>query len=335
MKKASLVVNYHLNNKIFDINDRNVNRDDCGYSIWLLREMLRDLGYDLATCDINSPNDSELIIYFDFPSESVVKLEGIQILCLFENEIIKPTNSPDCSDFTQFDYILTWNDAYVERYGYIKFNYTHKLIRPYRFDNFKDRKLCTLISANKMATHEYELYSERIAAIRWFEQNAPEDFDLYGIEWDRVVNDGGLISRVLKKFDWTDRLFADRYPSYKGRVESKKEVFANYKFSICYENAKGYRGYISEKIFDSMMGGCVPIYLGAPNVSEYVPRECYIDFNDFENYQELYTHINGMTDSKYLEYIKNIQRFLNGAGADQFEASSFAKIIIGCVEGIE
>ena len=70
-------------------------------------------------------------------------------------------------------------------------------------------------------------------------------------------------------------------------------------------------------------------------MSEYVPRECYIDFNDFENYQELYTHINGMTDSKYLEYIKNIQRFLNGAGADQFEASSFAKIIIGCVEGIE
>ena len=43
-------------------------------------------------------------------------------------------------------------EAYVERYGYIKFNYTHKLIRPYRFDNFKDRKLCTLISANKMET---------------------------------------------------------------------------------------------------------------------------------------------------------------------------------------
>ena len=58
-KKASLVVDYHLNNKIFDIDDCAVNRDNYGYSIWLLKERLKAKGYELSTCDINRPSDSE------------------------------------------------------------------------------------------------------------------------------------------------------------------------------------------------------------------------------------------------------------------------------------
>jgi hypothetical protein len=33
-----------------------------------------------------------------------------------------------------------------------------------------------------------ELYSKRVEAIKWFEKNHPEDFDFYGIGWDRYVS---------------------------------------------------------------------------------------------------------------------------------------------------
>jgi hypothetical protein len=40
----------------------------------------------------------------------------------------------------------------------------------------------------KKINHPLELYSKRVEAIKWFEKNHPEDFDFYGIGWDRYVS---------------------------------------------------------------------------------------------------------------------------------------------------
>ena len=37
--KPSLVANYHLGNKIFNLKDNDTNRDNCSYSIWLLTDV--------------------------------------------------------------------------------------------------------------------------------------------------------------------------------------------------------------------------------------------------------------------------------------------------------
>jgi Glycosyltransferase family 10 (fucosyltransferase) C-term len=51
----------------------------------------------------------------------------------------------------------------------------------------------------------------------------------------------------------------------------KRAVFAGYKFCIAMENSST-RDYVSEKLFDALDAGCVPIYMGAPNiVSDYLP----------------------------------------------------------------
>jgi hypothetical protein len=60
-----------------------------------------------------------------------------------------------------------------------------------------------------------------------------------------------------------------------------------YKFSICYENARDTPGYITEKIFDCFFAGCVPIYWGANNITDHIPKECFIDKRDFEDYKVL------------------------------------------------
>lgn len=50
----------------------------------------------------------------------------------------------------------------------------------------------------------------------------------------------------------------------RGRA-TKLEIIANYKFTLAFENAIG-KDYVTEKFFDPLIAGSVPIYLGAPNV---------------------------------------------------------------------
>lgn len=328
--KASLVIDYHLNNKIFDIEDENVNRDNYANSIWLLKQELMKIGFDLQTCDINDPEESELVLYFDYPKTGVCKTKGLSYLFLFENEIIKPEGW-ETQKHASFNRVFSWNDDYVRSCGYTKFNYTHLFPTKEEFNEinsigFSDKKLCTLISANKLVDHPKELYSKRIDIIKWFETNKPEDFDLYGIGWDGYVNDGSLLSRVMKKIPVISKAYS--YHSYKGTVRSKKEVLRKYKYAICFENALDYPGYITEKIFDCLFSGCVPVYLGAPNIGEYIPKGCYVDMRDFESYDEVYDYLMNVTDCEYEKYISAIKDYLFTQKSNDFRSIKFSEIII-------
>jgi hypothetical protein len=34
--------------------------------------------------------------------------------------------------------------------------------------------------------------------------------------------------------------------------------------------------YVTEKVYHALMAGCIPIYLGAPNIGEFIPHESAI-----------------------------------------------------------
>lgn len=64
---------------------------------------------------------------------------------------------------------------------------------------------------------------------------------------------------------------------------SKLETIARYKFTLAFENACA-QDYVTEKFFDPLVAGSVPIYLGAPNVEDFAPGEhCFINVADFPN----------------------------------------------------
>jgi alpha(1,3/1,4) fucosyltransferase len=60
-------------------------------------------------------------------------------------------------------------------------NFPNKVPTKLKFDFTAKNKLCSMIIENKFNFHPLELYTERVKAIRWFEKNHPEDFDLHGI----------------------------------------------------------------------------------------------------------------------------------------------------------
>jgi len=54
----------------------------------------------------------------------------------------------------------------------------------------------------------------------------------------------------------------------------------------------------------------VPIYYGAENITEYIPKECFIDFRDFANYEELYQFLKNISEKDYRRYLEAVKDYI-------------------------
>jgi hypothetical protein len=162
-----------------------------------------------------------------------------------------------------------------------------------------------MINAHKFSAVANELYSKRRQAIRHFEKS-PDEFDLYGYGWDRGPSVLGReeIKKSVKRGNPRQlvRDLIDRrrpFPSYRGSVEDKLATMGSYRFSLCFENEKEVPNYITEKIFDSFAAGTVPVYLGAPNITDYVPPEAIVDLRQFRNLATLERYMRDMDQTEW------------------------------------
>ena len=76
-------------------------------------------------------------------------------------------------------------------------------------------------------------------------------------------------------------------------------IFENYKFVISFENQE-IEGYISEKIITPMMCRSIPIYLGAPDISDYFNPKSFINVRDFNSYEDCINYILKVDSDQYL-----------------------------------
>ena len=327
MKKATLIVSSpYRSNQIFDRSNHVLNRDDCLAPFYFLKEEFKERGVDLSTQDINPAHNSDYIIYNDMPKKLPTgKYISKSFLLILESPLIVK-NSWIAQRLKHFKKVFTWNDDYIDNKQFIKVNYSYDFEKQGMINNNDKEKLLCMISANKSSNERNELYSEREKVVRWYESNFPSEFDLYGIGWDRIRLTG--VFKALKKlpFIWKNIPFK-KYSSYKGTVTSKKVIMSKYKFAICFENINNMNGYITEKIFDCFFSGTVPIYLGAKNISDYVPPHCFIDKRNFSTLDDLHKFISSMPEQQYQEYLNSIDLFLKKQNKGKFSCSSFAKTI--------
>ncbi|MDD5109292.1 MAG: glycosyltransferase family 10 [Candidatus Omnitrophica bacterium] len=302
----------------------------------------KEAGVNFITLDlVKDFSKLDGFMFIDVPRSSnrfvarAFKLKKPMFLITEECEAIYPDNWI-LNNHRCYEKIFTWNDYFVDNSKYFKINVYFIETKKIKKDFSHKDKLCTLISGNRFVKHPNELYSKRREAVRWFEKNHPYDFDLYGHDWDLYLFTG--------KFKWINKLNGNKlrflrkllgkvliwnkYPSWRGRVLRKKPILERYKFALCYENTKDMTGYISEKVFDCFFAGTVPIYWGANNITEHIPAECFIDKRQFDSYESLYCFLKGMDNKLYLEYLNNIEAFLNSKVAYQFSSEYFANTVI-------
>ncbi|MBX4201229.1 hypothetical protein KW786_03890, partial [Candidatus Parcubacteria bacterium] len=310
--------------------------DNLNYPFVLLAQQLGAMGYKTATLDMDEINTFNAIVFIEFPGlqnayfKKALKSGKDLYLITLESPLIKPDNYQK-KNHSYFKKIFTWDDTLVDNITYFKINYSHHIPAALSFNSDSSKKLCVLIAGNKSSPHSLQLYSERIKAIRWFEQNHPEDFDLYGKGWDRHNFQGkflGINIARLNRLTFLTKALRPYYPSYKGSINSKKETHSKYRFSICYENARDIPGYITEKIFDCFLAGCVPVYWGAPNITDHIPANTFIDRRNFPSYEALYSYLKNMPTAEYQGYLDGIKGFLASQQAYPFSAEYFTDTII-------
>lgn len=327
-RKACLfVAPSYLNGEIFNRDNKKLNRDNLLAIFHEIQRLFLEAGICINTQDLHPPEESEFVLYNEMPQFSgVTSAKQKSFALLYECEVIRPDNWK-LSSHSKFEKIFTWHDGFKHNEKYKKINFTHS--GSVDFLDFDEKKgFCTLIAGRKSAFHKWELYSEREKSIRWFEKNHPEEFEFYGAGWDRLMLQGSIGLRVLNRIHFLGKLLAGSWPSYKGMVDRKLETLRQYKFSICYENAQMIPGYITEKIFDSFVAGCVPVYWGAPNIEDYVPKNCFIDRRNFSNHEDLYKFLIGISGSQYAEYQSAILDYLQSEKHRQFTPTYAADVIV-------
>lgn len=84
----------------------------------------------------------------------------------------------------------------------------------------------------------------------------------------------------LCQFNQTTRSSADG-DGEEGKVPDKLALFRQYRFCICMENSLA-MDYVSEKVYQGLAAGCLPIYWGAPNIRDLLPApEAVIDASQY------------------------------------------------------
>ncbi len=186
----------------------------------------------------------------------------------------------------------------------------------FRYENWSRREhLVTMINANKVSPVENENYGVR----RKFAHGIPsESLSVYGDLWDSSLLRKALhrlsvlyfsiksshfpaISSIYGNLHW-------KYGSAKGITNDKQALLRSSKFSIVIENDSSY---VSEKLIDVLVNGCIPIYFGLLCIEEFIPGNVFIQLPDHPS--KLIPKLNNLSDHEVQQFLINIEKFVTSS----------------------
>jgi len=150
----------------------------------------------------------------------------------------------------------------------------------------------------------------RIAAFLTYRNGGFWDFrhpsGSYGLNTlrSRVALEGALFDKVdVYGQGWPFNLAK---PEEEARQEGadlfalKVAQYQKYRFALCFENTWS-PYYVTEKIWQTVLAGCLPIYHAGPQHTVYqdFPKGSFIDYADFEHPSPLFAAIDGMTQEEF------------------------------------
>ena len=228
---------------------------------------------------------------------------------LWEPSVVSPENY-ERRVHERFSRVFTWSERLlVQRGNYRRIAWPQPPVVEVPADiAFAERKLLCNFSGNKSSNAETELYSARVAVIRYMEDRHPADFDHYGPGWD------------------------SSFPSWRGVVDSKFAVYPRYRFGLCFENMRDEPGYITEKIFDCLRTGCVPVYFGAPEIAERVPAAAFITRRDYPSTEAMLDALPLIGEIEWRKMRTAGWAFLHSPAFDRFQREAFFGLLY---EGLE
>jgi hypothetical protein len=332
MHRASLVYYRHRENRLFAPEDRA--RFHLPFA--RLREEFARHGIELNTPDVNAGRP----VLFELHINAQRRAPAAPAYAyLYENALVRPRNERPAA-LAAYRKVFTWNPTLAPRLAasgparpaVVTLPYPNRLDVADPVPGFSVRPHgCVLVATNKCpAANPRDLYARRVEAIRAFEQCAPPDyFGLYGRGWEFPPGRPGKAGRLLTSL--RRRLLpppaARPFPSWHGPVADKDALLRAAKFAICYENAADIPGYITEKIFDCLRAGCVPVYWGPADIAATVPAACFIDARAFAGARDIVARLLSTGAEEHARMQAVGAEFLRSPAAAAFSEEHFARTL--------
>ena len=171
-------------------------------------------------------------------------------------------------------------------------------------------------SPTRLLAIKNELQTKRLEAIEFF--GKLNHTALFGHGWDEL-------QRLPLK--WQKRLKMILRNLHPEPCGDKIKTISNYKFAICFENV-AYPGYVTEKIIDCFVAGTIPIYLGAPDVQDFIPKETFIDMRAFDSWERLNTYLDELKEEDALKMLSAGREFLNSREGKLHSNKGFAQFVL-------
>src|SRR3989344_2052777 len=165
---------------------------------------------------------------------------------------------------------------------------------------------------------EGELITKRLEAVEYF--GSQNFLHLFGSSWDKLNN---------LPIRWQERLrkTLDMLNPKPIRRKDKFKKIAGYKFAICFENTS-YPGYVTEKIIDCFAAGVIPIYLGAPDITKFVPTNSFINMRNFSSFRSLHKYLSSISRREAFAIISKGRDFFKSPEGKLYNHEDAAKFIL-------
>jgi hypothetical protein len=184
----------------------------------------------------------------------------------------------------------------------------------FSYANWSQRKLfLTMINANKVSPIRKENYSLRR---KFAHELEPRHISVFGDLWQSsfsanlihraAVAVSNLKSGFVPNFYHLYGQLHWRYKTARGPIHDKGEILRSSKFSLVIENDENY---VSEKIFDALIQGSIPIYRGLQGLRALIGSEIYLDLP--LNSRDLIIYLESLTELEIMMYLANIQKFVS------------------------
>lgn len=174
----------------------------------------------------------------------------------------------------------------------------------------------TYLQATDSTFRFQDLYEKRLEALLFF-SNDP-GFRMFGSGWEEP---SGLPARY---FQAARR--AGGTP-----VVDKIKTLSGFKFALCFENC-AFPGYITEKIFDCLFAGCIPVYCGAPDIEAFIPSDVYIDLRNFSDFPDLKQYLSKLSLTEASRYLNSARDFLASKEFVKFHQDALIEQFIDILE---
>ena len=306
----------YYGDKLFDISDAILNRDDSLVPYARVRQAFRAAGKDLRTADylMKAPASESISNYYSLGVLYNYKaLRQRADVCLkafviFEPPVVDPRLSKALPELTAaFECVYVHNtigDGYsLEGVDASRLRQLYwpqpraEVIAPY-WERTERLDRIVVINGNHIPRKvPNELYSKRIEAMVALARLGV--VDLYGRGWAKWWSRASMWLPY-----WKNRWAL--MSIYKGACDSKYEALSQYKFSLCFENM-AMKGYVTEKIFDCFYAGTIPLYLGATDITDLIPADAYIDCRRLSSWEQISYAIAKLSIEK-TESLKNAGR---------------------------